>query len=436
MLSTKEISKEERVMITGPDNGALLFLPDYIDPSRPSGLWWLRDTQEVGFLKDNAVCIVGKLAWPEISAWTDWLAQFPYIFVAVPEGPARDEIVHELSARAPVPVMVPDNKDFLGTAGIIELANEYAAWRIDYLLMNATEIPVQGLIDIADVDPREKNNVQRVVSGFPDLDRAIGGFAPGEMSVWTGKRGEGKSTLMGEILLDAVNQNHVVCAYSGELPARQFKAGLLQQAAGYLHVDQFEDTHSGKLLYTVPLGIEREIDDWWRGRLLLTDIKRENAHDEDNIIRLFEYACRSRGADVFLVDNIMTAQLKNEPVLGFWRAQSVFTGRLMAFAIKNNVHVHLVAHPKKTGNGAIEADDVAGSADITNRANNVFKVERVPEDKIQDVGYSTLLTILKNREFGARDRIKLDFNEPSRRFYPAGGSPAKRYSWEMKMRNG
>lgn len=423
-------------MITGPaDNNAILFLPGYIDPSRPTGLWWLQNVLEVDGLRENAVCLHDGASWKDVNEWTDWLSQFPYILVAVPDGQKRDEIVKELSARSPVPVMVPDGKAFYGTSGVLELASEFSTFAVDKLLLDAEEVPMVGLLDFADIDVHEKRNVQRVVSGFPALDRAIGGFAPGELSVWTGKRGEGKSTLMGQILLDAVNQNHVVCAYSGELPARQFKAGLQQQAAGHFYVTKHEDEKSGKTMYTVVPEIETDIDEWARGRLLLTDIKRENAHDEDNIIRLFEYAYRSRGADTFLVDNIMTAQLKNESVLGFWRAQSIFTGRLMAFAIKNNVHVHLVAHPKKTGNGSIEADDVAGSADITNRANNVFKVERVPEDKVQTVGYSTLLTILKNREFGARDRIKLDFDEPSRRFYPAGGSPTKRYSWEMRMGN-
>ena len=71
------------------------------------------------------------------------------------------------------------------------------------------------------------------------------------------------------------------------------------------------------------------------------------------------------------------------------------------------------------------------SSDITNRADNVFKVERVPEDKVGEAGYSSLLTILKNREFGARARIGLEYNEPSKRLYQAGRSPAKQYSWEM-----
>lgn len=90
-----------------------------------------------------------------------------------------------------------------------------------------------------------------------------------------------------------------------------------------------------------------------------------------------------------------------------------------------------MAHPRKIeGNRPIEADDVGGSVDITNRADNVLKLERVPEDKIKEHGYSTLLTILKNREFGVREKFKLDFNEPSRRLYQIDGSPAKRYGWE------
>lgn len=423
-------------MITSPDNEALMFFPEYIDPDRPSGLWWMKNILEVDGLRDNAVCKSMNASWSEVNSWGEWLTQFPYILIAMPDGPERDEIAIELSARSPIPVLIPDSKAFYGTSGVLELASECGTYAVDKLLLDAEEIPIPGLLNIADIDIHEQRLANRTMSGFPALDKSIGGFAPGELSVWTGKRGEGKSTLLSQVMLDAANQNHVVCCYSGEMPKRQFKSVMLQQAAGYLWVTQREDEASGKVLYEVPIGIETEIDDWWRGRILLTDIGRENAHDEDNIIRLFEYACRSRGADVFLVDNIMTAQLREEARLGFWRAQSIFTGRLMAFAMRNNVHVHLVAHPKKTGNSPIEADDVSGSGDITNRANNAFKVERVPEEKVAQVGYSSLLTVMKNREFGSRDRIKLDFNEPSRRFFPSGGSPAKRYSWEMKMRNG
>lgn len=238
---------------------------------------------------------------------------------------------------------------------------------------------------------------------------------------------------MGQILLDAINQGRRVCAYSGELPAKQFKRFIRQQAAGYLHVTKREDPLTGKSFFLVNDDVKVPIDRWFDGTLFLTDIRDKAAHDEETILRLFEGANRRYGCDTFLVDNIMTAQLRGEAEQGYYRAQSTFAGRLADFCKRLGVHVHLVAHPRKTeGKRPLEADDVGGSGDITNRADNVFKVERAPEEKVQELGYSSLLTILKNREFGARGKVKLEFNEPSRRLFQMGGSPAKRYGWEMR----
>lgn len=416
------------------DNGAILFRPEFVDPAQePFGLWWCQDMIDMEAVSANAVYKAADVPWSDINAWGEWLARFPYILVAVPPGPVQDEIAAELSARSPVPVMIPSVKSFYGAGSVRELRDEVGLNAVDKLLLDAEEIPVSGLLNIADIDTAKKKNAVRVVSGIPKLDRAIGGFSGGALSVWTGKRGEGKSTLLGEILLDAVNQNHVVCAYSGELPKEDFKLSLQQQAAGYLNTEQRVDQASGRTFFSVKREVIPAIDEWWNGRLYLTDIGRKNAHEEDTLLNLFEYANRRYGADVFLVDNIMTARLREEARLGFWRAQSVFTGRLVDFCKRLNVHVHLVAHPRKTDNKKFDSDDVAGSGDITNRADNVFKVERV---KPEDEGCDAVVTIMKNREYGARGSIKLDFNEPSKRFFPSGGSPAKRYSWEMKMRNG
>ena len=96
---------------------------------------------------------------------------------------------------------------------------------------------MQGVLDLAEVKLDQSLDARRVLSGFRALDAGIGGFSAGELSVWTGKRGAGKSTLLSQLLLEAVNQGHRVCAYSGELPARQFKLVMLQQAAGPDRVD-------------------------------------------------------------------------------------------------------------------------------------------------------------------------------------------------------
>lgn len=422
-------------MITGPatENEALLCLPRFMDPSLPTGLWWCKDAEDVQVVGTNAVCKALLADWGELARYADYIGQFPYILLAVPPGEAQEEIACELATRFSIPIMVPKREVFRGYPSIRALREAGGMKAQDRLLLEAEELPTPGLINLADVDCTMRENRPRVVSGFRELDAAIGGFAAGELSVWTGKRGEGKSTLLGQLLIEAVNQNHCVCAYSGELPKEQFKQVLLQQAAGPLNVKAREDAHSGRTFYDVNPAVEQAIDRWWDKRIFLTDIQGKNAHNEENILKLFEYAWRRYGCDTFLVDNIMTASLKDESLLGFWRAQSSFTGRLAAFAKAKGVHVHLVAHPRKTP-GKLEADDVGGSSDITNRADNVFKVERVPEEKTQEVGFSCGLTVLKNREFGAQRQVKLEFNEAGRRYYKPGGSPCKKYCWELAER--
>ena len=403
-----------------------------MDPqAEPFGLYWCKDAEDMQAVGVNAVCKALLTPWRELAEWSEFVCQYPYILVAVPPGSTRDEIAGELQARFPLPVLIPGKDTFHGCASALELRDNYGLSAIDQLVIDAEELPSPGLLNVAEIDCDTDTNTKRTSSDLALLDREIGGFAPGELSVWTGRRGEGKSTLLGQILLNTIDQGRRVCAYSGELPAKQFKRFIRQQAAGYLHVTKREDPLTGKSFFLVNDDVKVPIDRWFDGTLFLTDIRDKAAHDKETILRLFEGSNRRYGCDTFLVDNIMTAQLRGEAEQGYYRAQSAFAGRLADFCKRLGVHVHLVAHPRKTeGKRPLEADDVGGSGDITNRADNVLKVERVPEERFQELGYSTLLTILKNREFGARGKVKLEFNEPSRRLFQMGGSPAKRYGWE------
>lgn len=412
-------------------SSGILYFPEHIDPSLPTGLWWCVDPEDVFCVcsEQNAVCKSGYATWSDVGKDAKFVEQFKYILVCSPPGEVQDEIVQELTSRFTTPVVVPADDAFHGKSNVRELLEDHGTVAVDRLLYATREIPVQGILNIADIDCAKQFDGKRALSGFRLLDCELGGFAPGALSVWTGKRGEGKSTLLGQILLEAINQGHLVCAYSGELPKIQFKLSIMQQAAGYRNVTRREDERSGRVFYDVKPEAEEKINAWWNKRLFLTDIQRENAHDENNILRIFEYARRRYGCDTFLVDNIMTAELRDAAKLGSWQAQSAFTGRLVAFAKAHGVHVHLVAHPRKTEK-RIEADDVGGSSDITNRADNVFKVERVKEEMVAEAGHSMLLTVLKNREFGAMPKVELDFNPASRRFFQVKTGDKRVFSWE------
>jgi len=122
----------------------------------------------------------------------------------------------------------------------------------------------------------------------------------------------------------------------------------------------------------------------------------------------------------------MTAQINDSRE--YYRAQSRFVTRLTEFARRREVLIHLIAHPRKTGKSEIQADDVSGIGDITNIADNVFRVDRLPEGN--DSGADARVKILKNREYGKRGDVLLLFDESCRRFSDMDGSGfLKQYSW-------
>lgn len=408
----------------------LTYFPEHMDTRR--SLWFVRDVLDVDALGSNAVSLAGGTEFEDFRDCEPFLAAFPAVFLALADGDMVSTVADALAEFAPsVPVLKPAPGTFRDHANVREVLAAGGQKAVDHLMIGAVECPAAGLLDLATVERQNPGDTPSVLSGIRELDRAIGGFYPGELSVWTGRRGGGKSTLLGQLLLESLDQGFPVCAYSGELPAWRFKQWIALQAAGPEHVVERQDRHSGKTFYNVPPMIQKRLDEWWKGRFMLFDNRYPG--DEDSILRLFEYAVRRYGVCVFLVDNLMTTQFSSSSDRDFYRAQSNFTGRLVEFAKRNEVHVHLVAHPRKTDSGrTLEADDIGGSGDVSNRADNAFSLTRLNDQEAENRGFKTVLRVLKNRSFGELVSIGLDYEPASRRFFKAGTmNPNKRYGWEL-----
>lgn len=411
----------------------LCYDPALMDPAKPTGLWFCVNAEDVQAVGVNAVCLPTGGSWNGLDQCERFIAAFDYVVIVAADRKKRAELVRELTPRIGYMCLyTSEDSGFRGARSVKELLDTCGYKAVERLIVDTAEVPTYGLLNVADVEQPDIWRLPRTLSGIKELDRAIGGFFPGELSVWTGKRGGGKSTLLGQLLVQAIDQGHKVCAYSGELPAWRFKDWIMLQAAGPEHIQSRVDEQTEKTVYTVNDLDRKRVDEWWDGRFFLYDLNIGGAHDEDSIIREFDVAVRRYGCDVFLVDNLMTARFKGVKDADFYRAQSTFTGRLVQFAKKNGVHVHLVAHPRKTVNKSLDADDVGGSGDVVNRADNAFSVVRLDGEEAESKGYSCGLKVLKNRAFGNQAAISLDFDPASRRFYKAGaGSPYWKFSWEF-----
>lgn len=286
------------------------------------------------------------------------------------------------------------------------------------MVESAEDVKTKGLIRVADIVPIDPTKIPRIKTNIPALDDAIGGLAEGCVTIFSGKSGNGKSTLSGLILLNAIEQGYTCAAYSGELSGGLFQEWILSQAAGSEWLGLKWDPIRNRNIPFVAPEVQRRILDWLGDRLLLYDNNEQfvDLKQTDAIISVFTQAARKYNAKLFLIDNMMTSVADSDDE---WRAQAIFINAIKKFATHYQAHVMLVAHPRKTQKGAdITKDDISGTSAIMNLCDNAIVIKR-PD-----------LEVIKNRLDGKQVTIPCCYAADSRRIYQADKGDKNRFSWD------
>ena len=66
------------------------------------------------------------------------------------------------------------------------------------------------------------DHLEYIRSGIEVIDQTLRGLQKTNVSVLTGVRGSGKSTILAQIILTAINDGHNVVCYSGELNNKKY----------------------------------------------------------------------------------------------------------------------------------------------------------------------------------------------------------------------
>lgn len=266
------------------------------------------------------------------------------------------------------------------------------------------------------------------------LDSSIRGFALGELSVWSGGNASAKSTFLNQMALESINQNFNVAIYSGELTSKRLMQWLFLQAAGKDNIVDIggfyktNDTAKSKISY------------WLDGKIYVFD--NEKGNKKDLILHSIRDVVNKKNVKVVIIDNLMSIDLDTN---NKYDEQSNFIKQLSNIAKELNIHIHFVCHPRKT-TLFLRKNDISGTADLTNIADNVFIIHRVGFDfkrgfkeaygyKTDDVelfNYSNVIEICKNREFGVQDKfVGLYFERETKRLLNSK-EEYKHYAWENK----
>ena len=281
------------------------------------------------------------------------------------------------------------------------------------------------------------SQLEHVKTGFTDLDRNIIGLYMSEVTILSGSNASGKSSWLNTLLMNIIEQGTKVALWSGELRPDILKAWLQMVAAGKnnLRLSAYGD---GK--YYVPNNVADRIDSWMDGKFFLYN--NEYGAKWQQIFNDMELLLNA-GVKVFALDNLFSLDIdildgdKNNK-------QRELILQIKEFAKKNQVHIILVAHPRKVTT-FLRKNDISGSSDLQNAVDKIFIIHRVNNDFFRAGadffgeatinmyrGFGNVIEVCKERMFGIVDlMVGMHYEIESRRFKNTAEENTQ-YGWERE----
>ena len=228
-------------------------------------------------------------------------------------------------------------------------------------------------------------------------------FRPGEVTLWSGDSGAGKSLMLGQALLHWMNGDNQITLASLEMKPVATISRMIKQ--------------TGQMTNPTP-EYKRAFMKWTDDSFWIYDQLDQIPHER--IIGMVHYAAQELKCNIIAIDSLMKCGIDDDD----YNSQKEFVDHLCWAAKNENVHIHLVAHNRKRSTDLIKAGkfDVAGSAAITNLVDNLLLVGRNKEkENAMQMGetrddHDALLEVRKNRHGGTEGGVRLFFNGSYQQF--------------------
>lgn len=253
-------------------------------------------------------------------------------------------------------------------------------------------------------------------------------FRPGELTLWTGSSGSGKSQIISDCVPHWIEQGSNVCMASFEMHPAQTLRRMVKQAGD---VDRPTEDYLDRVLAYLDTGL-----------MLYEKVGKSGVGP---LLEIFDYARARYGCDQFIIDSLMRLGIAADDYSG--QEKAVY--QIVDWTIQHNVHTHLVAHARKgeKGAGAPETEDIKGAMEIGANAFNIMAVwrNRRLEEELKATPEGTpvwhelnerpgvILNVAKQRNGDFEGKVGLWFDQQTYRYqssHDRGGWGVRRYSIE------
>lgn len=253
-------------------------------------------------------------------------------------------------------------------------------------------------------------------------------FRAGEVTLWAGQNGHGKSQVTDQVKLSLLGQDQRVGNASFEMKP---VTNLRRMARMYMGKNPMSDVFNGSedALQMVDALFE-EFLGWAKGRLYM--FNQQGDVDPKKVVGFVRYCAKELKLNHIFVDNLAKS-IRNEDD---YNEQKAFMGTMCSIAHDYGSHIHVVHHLKKPAGGEMakpDKYDVKGSGSLTDQPDNIMLVWRnKPKEESRNAGKSDkdmepdcILCCRKQRNYeGDGDNeptIGLWLHKPSLQFLPEPG---------------
>lgn len=316
----------------------------------------------------------------------------------------------------------------------------YGKEKVLEIIYNAKDTPVPSVDDLSDVKDVDISAIDGVKTGIASLDKELIRTFFGTLTIISGQPGSGKSSLITQIICNALDQNKNCWLFSGELPEFMTKNWFDYILAGNRNITKV-DQSNGDTFYKVSTDVRKEIDNYYRGKWFV--YKDDYSNNLEDLIKSMTDVVRKHAVKLLVLDNMMTIDTDDSD--NELREQTNTIKKLIAFSKKYNVATILVCHPRKLKDSAtVGIYDIAGTSNISNLAHRTIGMRRVTEDEKEGadktsnlkkslVKYDVVINIIKDRLRGRANISRgLYYDAPSRRFFTSYEEYDHKYDWDQK----
>lgn len=206
-------------------------------------------------------------------------------------------------------------------------------------------------------------------------------FRPGEVTVWGGANGQGKSLVTGQIALSLCTQGLKVCIASFEMKPIKTLERMGRQWSG--ENPDHPAFHGSDFAIDNLIGVYEQFKEWSDGKLFLYD--QQGTVNAKQVCAVVRFCAKEKGITHFFVDSLMKCVSGEDDYNG----QKMFVDELTSIARDYQIHIHLVHHIKKPKDEDHKPNkyDYKGSGAITDQVDNVISVWRnKPKERKREMG--------------------------------------------------